>query len=84
MKYDSDYNSTSSSFLVCRMKYRIEPQYVEHKKIIIENENDTGCLCRVNINHRLFKIVYLEPHSVVDVMCDTQEETEKITVEKIL
>lgn len=52
------------------MKYKIESEYIEYQKIIIENDLDTRCLCRVDINCRLFKIIYLEPHSVVELLYD--------------
>lgn len=62
------------------MKYKIETEYIEYQKIIIENDFDTGYLCRVDINHRLFKIIYLEPHSVVEILYDRQEEIREVEV----
>lgn len=54
--------------MVYGMKYRIESQSIEYQKIIIENETDLECLCRVDVNHRLFKIIYLESWSTVELL----------------
>lgn len=76
-------NSISSICVGFRMKYKIESEYVEYQKITIENEFDSGYLCRVDINHRLFKIIYLDPHSVVEILYDRQEEIIEVEVSEL-
>lgn len=65
------------------MRFRIEPKQVEHKKIIIENEAEHDCLCRVDVNHRLFKIIYLKPKSVQKIIYDKEDNVLEINVTEI-
>lgn len=39
--------------------YQIKRIFIEHKEITIKNNSDFDRLCRVAINHELFKIIYL-------------------------
>lgn len=80
--YVTNCNSISIYSLVSRLKYKIEAKYIEYQKITIENVLDAGCLCRVDINHRLFKIVYLEPQSIVELLYD--EPIDDISISNLL
>lgn len=65
------------------MKYKIQNIYIKKNKIIIENETDHDCLCRVDINHKLFKILYLEPNSTIDFLFDKEEPINHISIREI-
>ena len=62
------------------MRYSLKSEYVEQHKIIIENEKNEGCLCRVEINHRLYKIVYLEPLSIIEIFYNQEEIIDYLSV----
>lgn len=80
-RYGFNYNSINGYDLVCRMKYKVKSAYIKCQKIIIENETSLECLCRVDVNHKLFKIVYLEPNSTVEFLYDQEKITELLVSE---
>lgn len=45
------------------VNYEVVPEYVEHNRITIKNPYHRPALYRVDVNHRLTKLVYIEPHS---------------------
>lgn len=44
-------------------KYEITTNYVKQNRILLKNTSDFPILYRVDINHRLAKLVYVEPQS---------------------
>ena len=65
------------------MKYKIVKDFIEQQKIIIKNATDMSSLCRVDVNHRLFKIIYLEPQSVVELVYDIQQEISEVKISEL-
>lgn len=44
------------------LTYEISSHFIEQKKITITNQSKTRRLCKVMVNHKLFKILLLAPN----------------------
>lgn len=55
-------------FLVIPVKingivYEVTPEYVEYNRITVKNTHNRSMLFRVDVNHQLSKLLYIEPNS---------------------
>ena len=44
------------------LTYEISSHFIEQKRITIKNQSKTRRLCKVMVNHKLFKILLLAPN----------------------
>ena len=60
------------------LTYEISSHFIEQKKITITNQSKTRRLCKVMVNHKLFKILLLAPNEKETLVYEKPEGIEII------
>ena len=55
------------------LTYEISSHFIEQKRITITNQSKTRRLCKVMVNHKLFKILLLAPNEKETLVYEKQE-----------
>lgn len=62
------------------LKYEISSKFVEQKKITVKNYSRMSCLCKVVINNRLFKLLFLAPYEKEILIYDKEDDIKMIEI----
>jgi hypothetical protein len=62
------------------LEYEISSKFVEQKKITIKNYSRTSCLCKVVINYKLFKLIFLAPYEEEILIYDKEDDIKMIEI----
>lgn len=62
------------------LQYELSSEFVEQKKITIKNYSRMSCLCKVVINHKLFKLIFLEPYEEEILVYDKEDDIKMIEI----
>ncbi len=65
------------------LKYEISSKFVEQKKITIKNYSRMSCLCKVVINYKLFKLIFLAPYEEEILIYDKEDDIKMIKMIEI-
>lgn len=60
------------------LTYEISSHFIEQKRITIKNQSKTRRLCKVMVNHKLFKILLLDPNEKETLVYEKPEGIEII------
>ena len=60
------------------LTYEISSHFIEQKRITITNQSKTRRLCKVMVNHKLFKILLLAPNEKETLVYEKPESIEII------
>ena len=61
-------------------KCEVSSQFVEQKMITIKNYSEMSSLCKIVVNHKLFKILVLAPNEEETLIYENDEDIEMIEI----
>lgn len=61
-------------------KCEVSSQFVEQKMITIKNYSEMSSLCKIVVNHKLFKILVLAPNEEETLTYENDEDIEMIEI----
>lgn len=62
------------------LKCEVSSQFVEQKMITIKNYSEMSSLCKIVVNHKLFKILVLAPNEEETLTYENDEDIEMIEI----
>ena len=62
------------------LKCEVSSQFVEQKMITIRNYSEMSSLCKIVVNHKLFKVLVLAPNEEETLICENEEDIKMIEI----